>query len=174
MSKLWGDDTDVSAMVHNNDPFTIYIYHPDVFENNTTKKMTEYLPILTHELAHTFVTKINPRCFSWMNEGICEYSVDKKMYGNNFPKKNWDWCVKNNVFTNPNIDWLQFIQHDGYEISFNLTKYIIEKLGKKTFFHLLSIYRDDSITNYNKIFSKTIEYDFSKLLEDFGKTLRLK
>jgi hypothetical protein len=38
----------------------------------------------------------------------------------------------------------------------------------------LSIYRDESITDYHEIFSKTLELDFQKLLTDFEKTLRLK
>jgi hypothetical protein len=64
MEKLWGANTDISAMIHDNDPYTIYIYHPDVFEKYTNKKISEYLPILSHEFAHTFMTEINPRSFS--------------------------------------------------------------------------------------------------------------
>jgi len=73
MDKYWVSKSMVLAMVDNEDPYLIYIFSPSVFEVMTKHRVAEMLPIIIHEIAHTFVTEINGRCFSWMNEGICEF-----------------------------------------------------------------------------------------------------
>lgn len=166
MDQLWGDKTKISAMVDNHNPYKIYIYHPSVFETFTDKKLDEIIPILTHEVAHTFVTEINHRCFAWMNEGICEYVLDTDLYDNKFNKVDWDWFVKNGVFLDPKRSWSKLLLRSGYEISFNLVKYIIEKFGKQKFFKLLAVYRDDDRTDYDSVFSVILGIGFNDVLED--------
>lgn len=172
MDKYWGSKSMVSAMVDNEDPYLIYIFSPSVFEVMTKHRLAEMLPIIIHEIAHTFVTEINGRCFSWMNEGVCEFA-SRAVYEEKVEKKNWDWLRCNNVFIDTEIGWDCLIDHQGYNISFKLVSYIIERCGKKAIFDLLRIKRVPN-KDMKNIISKILGSDFDILLNDFESTISSK
>jgi len=167
MDKHWGSKSMISAMVDNQDPYLIYIFSPLVFEKITNHKVTEMLPIIVHETAHAFVTEINGRCFSWVNEGICEF-VSGFAYEEQIEKKNWDWFRCNNVFIDTEIGWDNLIDHQGYNISTKLVRYIVKRCGKEAAFGLLKINRVPDKEIKNKM-REILGSDFDAFLDDFEK-----
>lgn len=172
MDQHWGSTSRIMAMVDNNDPFQIYIFSPIVFEKLTSWKKETMLSIIIHETAHAFVTKLNKKCFSWVNEGVCEYILGENVYDNIIKKENLQWFIENNVLLDPEISWERLKLHEGYKISYNLVKYIINKYGNNTVFNLVKIKRVEDKNPKNK-FSKIIGVDFEVFLFDFEKTLKL-
>jgi len=165
MDELWGSKSKVFAMVDNNDPYQIYIFSTLVPENITKHKIDDLLPIIVHETAHTFVTEINGRCFSWVNEGVCEFASGV-VYEEKVEKKNWEWFRCNNVFIDTEIGWDCLIDHQGYNISFRLVSYIIERCGKDAIFDLLRV-RRVSNGDMKNIISKILGSDLDTFLDDF-------
>lgn len=169
MDKHWGSKSTVSAMVDNKDPYLIYFFSPLVFEKITKLKINEILPIIVHEAAHTFVTEINGRCFSWINEGVCEFASEV-VYKEKIERKNWEWFRHNNVFIDTEIGWGDLIDHQGYNISSRLASYIIKRCGKNTVFDLLRIKRVPDKDIKNKM-SRILGSNFDTFLDDFEETI---
>lgn len=170
MDKHWGEKTTwVMAMVDNKNPYLVYIFSPSVFKELTGHARDEMLPIVVHELAHTFVSQINERCFYWMNEGVCEFVIGEE-YIKPIEAKNWVWFKEH--LTNPETGWLEQANHQGYPISTKLVGYIIQKRGKKAVIALLKIKRVPDKDLKNKMDS-IVSGGFDKLICDFEKTLNL-
>lgn len=156
-------------MVDNNDPYQIYIFSPLVSKNITKHEIDDMLQIIVHEVVHTFVTEINGRCFSWMNEGICEFASGA-VYNKKVEQNSWEWFRNNDVFIDTEIGWDCLMDHQGYAISFRLMSYIIDRCGKDAVFDLLRVKRVPSKDMKNKI-SKILGSDLDKLLDDFEFTI---
>lgn len=172
MDKYWGSKSSITAMVDNKDPFKIYIFSPLVFEKLTNYKKSDILPIIIHETAHAFITKINKRCFAWVNEGLCEYLSGDISLNNIVKRKNWLWFKNNEILNNPNISWRKIMEYEGYKISYNLVKYIVKKYKKDAIFKLLEIRRVKDKNIKEKI-NKILGGDFNKFLISFEKNLKL-
>ena len=131
----------------------------------------DYRRLLTHELAHTFVTKINTRCYYWINEGICEYACGEK-YDNRIKKADWQWFKDNNALTNPTISWRESNRYDGYKIAYNLTKFIVKKYGNQEVFSLLKIRRIKKI-DARQAMAEILGGDFDRFITAFEKSIKL-
>jgi hypothetical protein len=129
-------------MVDRESVYDIYIFSPLVFEQLTTHKKEEIIPTIIHETAHTFVSEVNRKCFSWMNEGVCCYLETGRSGYKKVDLKNWKWFKDNGVLINPNIKWSEVAEHGGYDISRNLAMFIIERYGKSKMIQLLKIRRE--------------------------------
>lgn len=171
MDQHWGSKSKIVAMVDNSDPYLIYIFSPIVFEKLTDWKKETMLSTIMHETAHAFVTQLNKRCFSWLNEGICEFITDDNTHDNIIKKSNWRWFKDNNILLDSEISWEKLMSHEGYKISYNLVKFIINKYGKKAVFDLIKIRRVKDKQIKNK-FSKILDEDFEQFLADFERTLK--
>lgn len=173
MDKHWGAKSEkwLQAMVDNNDPYLIYIFSPTVFEEVTNKKKAVILSTIMHEIAHTFVSEINDRCFAWVNEGICEFVTGQDSYGK-VEKDSWLWLKNNDVLIDPEIKWSELTEHQGYAISYHLVKYIVEKYGKEVIFDILRIKRVPD-KNLKRKMDKLLGGSFDGFTEDFEKTLKL-
>ncbi len=173
MDKYWGSKSKITAMVDNKNPYLIYIFSPLVFEKLTTHKKHEILPTIIHEIAHTFVTQINKRCFAWANEGICQYAEGKNVHSNIVKKKNWEWFKENKIITNPVISWRVVMEYDGYKISYLLVKHIIELCGKQAIIKILSIRRTNRDKQIKQKISRILKSDIDVFLDVFEKKLKL-
>lgn len=172
MDYYWGSkNSTVSATVRDEDPYTIYIFSPLVLEKLTKSKRENILSLIIHEIGHAFVTKINKRCFSWMNEGICEFVAGEK-YDTRVKRLNWQWFKRNKAFSDTKLSWGKTMNREGYKISFNLVQYIIKKYKKNSIFDLLKIKRTPSKSLENKI-EKILHMNINDFLDDFEKTLEL-
>lgn len=168
MDKHWGSKSSwVSAMVDNNNPHLIYIFSPLVFEKLTGHKQKEIPTIITHEIAHTFVTEINRRCFYWVNEGVCEFVINEK-YTDPIKPENWSWFKKH--LTDPKTNWPEQADHQGYAISSKLVAYIHARFGKKVVLDLLRIKRIPA-KNIKAKMGQILGGDFDKFVTEFEKTL---
>lgn len=172
MNKHWGEKSTVSAMVDNKNPNLIYIFSPLVFEKLTEYKVDYMISIIIHEIAHTFISEINKRCFAWMNEGLCEY-LSENTKNNVIKKENWIWLKDNQILKDPTISWREIMKHEGYIISHNLVSYIIKTKGKNKIFELLKIRRIKDKNLKDKI-NITLGEDIENLLIRFEKRLILK
>jgi len=173
MDEHWGSKSKICAMVDNKDPYLVYIFSSLVFERLTNCKKKDIFPIIIHEIAHTFVTQINKRCFAWMNEGVCEYVTSENAHSNVIKKKNWSWFKENEILINPSISWHKLMNYEGYQLSYNLVKYIIKKYGRESVFNLLKIRRVKDKKIKDKM-SKILGGDFDKFVVDFEKTIKLR
>lgn len=172
MNEHWGESSTISAMVDNKNPYLIYIFSPLVF-SKLTKHQTNYIiPIIIHEIAHTFITKLNNRCFAWMNEGLCEFLAEENIRSNIIESSNWSWFKDNDVLINPSISWREVMKHEGYRISHNLVSYIIKTKGKNTLFNLLKIRRIKDKNIGSKI-NKALGEDLPNVLLKFENKLVL-
>ncbi len=170
MDKHWGSKGSwVSAMVDNNNPLLIYIFSPLVFEKLTGHKQKEMPTIIIHEIAHTFVTEINERCFYWVNEGVCEFVINEK-YADPIKPENWSWFKKH--LTDPETNWPEQADHQGYAISYKLVAYIHARFGKETVLDLLTIKRIPA-KNVKVKMSQILGGDFDKFVANFEKTLSI-
>lgn len=172
MDKHWGRKSDkwLCAMVDSKSIYVIYIFSPMVFEKLTPYKKSDIVPIVVHETAHTFVSQINKRCFYWINEGICQF-VEKRKFDKPISKKEWSWFKKNDILTDAEISWPAIIEHEGYKISFFLTKYIIKKYGKEAVIKLLEIRRDSKDKKLKQKMGKILGGDLDNFLAEFEKTI---
>lgn len=115
---------------------TILIFHPDVLERESSHKKTELSQILTHEICHIFIDRINPKSSWWLDEGVAQYAAGQKPTRKT-PPINIDYFIKNHLFKNTNYD--AFISHNGYQIAYMMTEMLIKKHGKDVVIELLKI-----------------------------------
>lgn len=174
MDKKWGSKTEswLQAMVDNSDPCLIYIFSPTCFEQMTGCKKEEMLRTLVHEIAHTFVSEINNKCFYWINEGVCQFMEGEYSSSKEIAKENWLWFKNKNVLIDSDIPWDEQTNYQGYLISYVLVKYIVEVYGKDAVISLLKIKRAPDKNLKDKL-GKLLNGDFDKFIDDFEKTLNL-
>ncbi|MFA5173301.1 MAG: hypothetical protein WC435_02810 [Candidatus Paceibacterota bacterium] len=174
MSSYWGEapPKSLSGMVDNNNQFILYIYSPSVIEKFSSEKKSSIVPVIIHETAHTFVSAINLRCFYWINEGICQLLEAPRAHDNIIKKENWQWFLKNKALSNPKLEWLGQIKHEGYKIAYNLTKYILKKYKKEAIIDLIKIRRESS-ENIEEKMEKIFKSDLKTFLSDFEKNIKI-
>ncbi|MDD4761893.1 MAG: hypothetical protein PHZ25_02640 [Candidatus Pacebacteria bacterium] len=174
MSSYWGGvpPKSLSGMVDNDNQFILYVYSPSVIEKFSSEKKSSIIPVIIHETAHTFVSSINLRCFYWINEGICQLLESSKVRDNIIKKENWQWFLKNKALSNPKLEWLDQIKHEGYKIAYNLTKYILKKYKKEAIIDLIKIRRESS-ENIEEKMKKIFKSDLKAFLSDFEKNIKI-
>ena len=132
------------------------IFHPDFIESETDHKKEEFDCILTHEIAHVITNSINSIFLNWISEGIAQYIADQKPSTKYVKQSNVNHFIKNNFYKNSNYQ--DFISHEGYEVSYWLIKYILEKYGKKNISSLINTKNNSNSKNQlEEIFSKPIK-----------------
>src|SRR3972149_3303125 len=130
------------------------ILHPDVIENETSHKKEEFEQILTHEFTHVITNSINPNFLSWISEGVALNIAGQNHFSKYVNKSNADYFIKNSLYTN--VDNQDFVTHEGYEISYWLVRYILEKYGKEKFLSLIKVENDiSSKDKLKEIFGKS-------------------
>lgn len=159
MDNLWGEKSPkwLCGMVDNKSIYKIYIFSPLVFEKLTTHKNKEIMPTIIHETAHVFVSQLNKKTFAWLNEGLCQYLENKHAKYKKVNKKDIAWFKENKIFYDSDMSWGEQAKHNGYKISYNLVKKIIEKHGKEKIFKLLKINRSGNTKEVKNKFDKIIK-----------------
>lgn len=174
MSFYWGGvpPKSISGMVDNDNQFILYVYSPSVIEKFSSEKKSSIIPVIIHETAHAFVSTINLRCFYWINEGICQLLESLKVRDNIIKKENWQWFLKNKALSNPKLEWLGQIKHEGYKIAYNLTKYILKKYKKEAIIDLIKIKRESSEKIEEKM-ERILKSDLKTFLKNFEKNIEI-
>jgi len=106
----------------------IIVFHPDIIESETCHKKGCFKQVLTHELTHVVINSINRQFLYWVSEGLAQYYADPAHKDIAFKKDDFSYFVKNNFYKNSN--YYNFINHGGYELSYWIIKYLVEKYGK--------------------------------------------
>ncbi|MFH1456941.1 MAG: hypothetical protein ABIF17_02375 [Patescibacteria group bacterium] len=175
MDKHWGSKSPrwLCGMVDNKSIYTVYIYSPLVFEKLTTHKKNEIIPTIVHETAHTFVSKINQKCFAWLNEGLCQYLETAKLKDKKIKRSDWWWFKNNQIVTNPKIKWSVVAEHSGYAISYNLAKFILEKYNKNILLQLIKIKRTGHPEKLHQSMNHILKQDISDFINYFEEKYKL-
>ena len=143
------------------------IFEPSKIEKCTSHKRNEFAKIIAHETSHIMLKKINPDFCTWLNEGIAQNIANQKKKIEIKPK-NIKYFIKNCLFINSG--YKKFISNQGYEISYRLTKSLIDSYDKKTLLKLLKLkYYFDKSSEKN--FCKILQKNKQELIEKFIKVL---
>lgn len=113
----------------------IYLFSPSVLEKVSNHKKSDFKKVLRHEICHIFNYKLNKNPLMWVDEGIALLLAGQKK--GTPTKKDLDFFLNN--FFYKNIKLIDFANHNGYKISYFVTKNIRKKLGKKKLLRLIKI-----------------------------------
>jgi hypothetical protein len=134
----------------------ITIFSLSVFSKVSSHPQSDFIPVLTHEIAHIFTRSIFGKLKPvWLNEGISGYVAEqyknRKFTGKMFQKFEKMHNKK---------DWEK---NHNYPQAYSYSKYFIESTGKKLFFKLLvKLSNDDSYKIFCEKFEKIIGISFNK------------
>lgn len=172
MSRHWGKPAPrwLSGMVDNDNPYCIYVYSPAVIGTLTDETRRVIMPTIVHEAAHAFVTKLNERCYYWINEGICQVLEGKTLKDSPIAQKHWRWFVQKNGLTDPGLGWRETIGHDGYAIAHRLAAYLLKTRGQKAIISLVKIRRIPDPLIGKKL-ERSLGVPIAEFLQEFEKTI---
>jgi len=129
------------------------VFDPNKIEFCTSHKKEEFIPIITHETIHILHKKINTNFSYWLSEGLAQ-NIAKQGYKTRIETENFNYFVKYNLFKNS--DYNKFISKQGYEMSYKLINFLMNKYSKKQIISLLKI-------KYSP--SKSSEENFCRVLK---------
>jgi hypothetical protein len=112
------------------------IFAPEEIEKCTSHKVSEFSQIVCHETCHIFLQKINQKFSFWMFEGIA-VNVANQIKKGEVKKENIEYFINECLFKNPN--YVEFISHQGYLISYLLMKHFLDNYDKKVVMDLMTI-----------------------------------
>lgn len=146
---------------------TIVIFSPKVFSQVSPHPASDFLPVLTHEIAHIFQEGLFPfsRQPYWLMEGLAGYIAEQ--YKTRIVKPN-----------NKIQDFAEIHYADGwnktnpYNQAYSFTAYIIERFGKESLLPLLgSVSPTDSFQTFASKFEDAFKCDFYACQKDWVKSL---
>jgi hypothetical protein len=133
----------------------ILIFHPDVFETETSHKKEGFGQTLTHEFTHVLSNSVNPHSLYWISEGIAQVSAKQSSKNKFIKEENIKNFIKKHLCINSNYE--DFQRHEGYQTSYWLTKYILGKYGREHIVTLVNTTPKNFKDQYRKIFGKTLK-----------------
>ena len=116
------------AYVKKNELSTIYL-----LDQNLDKVQVKQ--ILTHEVAHLQINKLNNNLEFWVKEGLAVY-VAKQFKKDEVKKTDWQNFLRL-INAKKRMSTVEFANNNGYVISSFFISYLIKKLGKETFINIL-------------------------------------
>lgn len=148
MNKFCGRETPQWHVGTANYSGTIAIFSPSVFEKVSNHQRSDFLPVLTHEIAHAFIHEnYKFKIPAWLAEGVPGYVAEqyktRRMY-----KKNIQKFEK--IHTKE--DWRST---PNYPQAYSFTKYLIDRFGKRDFLKFFSVL--DENESFNEFTNKTGE-----------------
>jgi len=144
------------------------IFSQNAIEEYTTHRKGEFIPIISHETSHIFLKKMSPQFSTWMNEGLAQ-NIAKQIQKQKIKQKNINHFVKNSLFKNSNYS--RFIEKQGYEISYKLVNYLLNRYSKEKIFKLLAI-RYGFNRSAEKKFCKILGLKKDEVIHEFITVLR--
>jgi len=126
----------------------ILIFSPSVFEKVSSHPMSDFVPVLTHEIAHVFVNQIYEFKYPvWLSEGICGYIA-----GQDRTRKVSKESIKRLALIHDAKGWGKAY---NYSQAFLFTSYLIETFGKRKLFRLLKeLGKRDSFSVFSRRFKR--------------------
>lgn len=147
----------------------IYIFSPSVFDQVSSHPASDFLPTLTHELAHNFSNQLLNYYYPvWLYEGLAgyiagQYKLRKIKTLTPFIKlhdsKNWN-------------------QNPNYPQSYAFTKYLIDSFGKETIIDFLKqlpkvLGRHHYPKDFSNFFEQYFKVDFDMVLDNYKLLIQL-
>lgn len=146
----------------------IYIFSPSVFDKVSSHPASDFMPVLTHEIAHICTNSIFGNYKNqypiWFREGIAGYIAGQY---EKYNLKN----LKTSKFTEitDSKDWNK---KPNYPQAYLFTKYLIDKYGKDNVFDLLRLSsQEQSSLDFPEVFKKVTNNDFSEVANNWLKTV---
>lgn len=118
----------------------VAIFHPDLFETETTHKREDFAKTLTHEIAHIFDKFIFKDYLWWIHEGVAQYIANQSTF-KKLETQNIDHFLENNFLRNDN--YREFAKEQGHQISKQLVFKIAKEKGARALFELSKIKPDN-------------------------------
>ncbi|MGI5841054.1 MAG: hypothetical protein ACOX6N_02495 [Patescibacteria group bacterium] len=146
----------------------IFIFSPSVIDQVSSHPASDFLPTLTHELAHIFSNQLLNFYYPiWLYEGLAgniakQYKLRKIKTLTPFAKlhdhKNWN-------------------QNPNYPQSYSFTKYLIDSFGKETIIDFLkqlpeAIGRHHYPKGFSNFFVQYFRIDFDEFIQQWARTHR--
>ena len=132
----------------------IYIFHPDVFESESSHKAEDFWITLKHEYCHFFYNSITKSHYPlWLNEGLASWMSGKKI-----SKKAEQIDCFLNIF-----DYFDKIDKGVYLAGQFWVEYLIENFGKEKFIKLIKSLKsefDEKI--FSQVFYRIYGIEFKK------------
>lgn len=139
----------------------IDIFHPDVFEDESSHKREDFLKILKHEITHIYIKKLaNSKAVPmWLNEGLAMYLAGQvKQYRNKTGLYiETEYASK---LSSPS-GWNKYADHDAYRFACLFVNFLVTKYGLEPIIRLIksipqNYYRSSFEKIFNEIFKTTI------------------
>lgn len=140
---------------------SVAIFSPSVFSKVSSHPDSDFIPVLTHEIAHIFTKAItNAKEPLWLIEGISGYIAEQYKIRPLY-KKN----IQNFAEIHDKTCWQKTT---NYAQAYSFTKYLIDKLGKKNFLELVSrLDEKDSFDQFKNKVQANLNSDFQDLEKDW-------
>lgn len=146
---------------------TIVIFSPKIFSKVSPHPTSDFLPVLTHEIAHVFTGELfhlkYPR---WLSEGLSGYVAEQyKTRASNVP------VIQDFAEIHDMEGWNKTYP---YNQAYSFTAYIIERFGKESLLSLLkSLAPNDSFQEFANKFVDAYKCDFDSCKIDWIKNLEV-
>lgn len=144
---------------------TICIFSPKIFDKVSGHPVSNFDPVLTHELAHIFTDELfrfyQPK---WLHEGLAGHVAEQ--YKNKYPKKISDF---EKLHTKE--DWGK---DPKYTQASCFTTFLIEKFGKEQFLRFLKNLSENeearkTFVAFTELFKNNFVTDFQKISQEWQK-----
>ena len=155
-----------SWLVGNTHGNLINIFSPNVFESVSSHRRSNFMPVLTHEIAHVFTSaiygKYNNQYPLWFREGIAGLVAGQyqKYDLKQIRKSEFKEISSSN-------DWNQ---NPNYPQAFLFTKYLYDQYGKEAFLELLTKATEaKSLADFPQIFTEVTKDSFESVSSNWLK-----
>lgn len=144
---------------------TIVIFSPTVFTKVSPHPISDFEPVLVHEIAHVFTGELfQLRYPRWLAEGLSGYVAEQ---------------YKTRPFNSQAIqDFAEVYDNKGwnktnpYNQAYSFTVYLIERFGRESMLSLLrSLSPNDSRPDFTGKFRDVFKCDFNTCQTDWAKSL---
>lgn len=144
----------------------IHIFSPKIFDKVSSHPVSNFDPVLTHEIAHIFTDELfrfyQPK---WLHEGLAGHVAEQ--YKNKYPKKISDF---EKLHTRE--DWGE---DPKYTQASCFTTFLIEKFGKVQFLKFLKNLSENeearkTFVTFTKLFKNNFSTDFQKTSQEWEKS----
>lgn len=144
---------------------TICIFSPKIFDKVSSHPISNFGPVLTHELTHIFTKELfsfyQPK---WLHEGLAGHVAEQ--YKNKLPNKLSDF---EKLHTKE--DWWN---DPKYTNASCFTTFLIEKFGKEQFLKFLknlseNIEAQETFIAFTELFKNNFSIDFQKISQEWQK-----
>ncbi len=147
---------------------TICIFSPKIFDKVSSHPVSNFVPVLTHEMAHIFTDELfrfyQPK---WLHEGLAGHVAEQ--YKNIYLKK-----ITNFEELHSKKDWWK---DPKYPQASCFTTFLIEKFGKEQFLKFLKNLSENeearkTFVTFTKLFKNNFSTDFQKISQEWKKRVK--